>query len=820
MRIVTTSIWVWALAWSTAFAQAPFYTEDFSESVFPSGWSTADISGNPSSLKVQWNRCANPSTCAPANQGYFLNYFETTFRSSTAENGYMVANSANVNLGTNGPHISILTSEPIDCSLYETVYLEFETHIGFLDYLPHDHAILQISTDSSSWDTYKIFPEVPPIEFPDNGFFQNPVKILVDISATASLSSTVYLRWQWTGKEEWNWSLDDVALYEQSPYSEQVVWGNLSGQGDFAGGMNGWTVNTPEEGWMWDPYGFIGNAFSAPESFYIASPSACNGAMVMNADFYTTGNQFPPPGNLPIYTTILTSPTIDLSTTAEKLSLRFFQAYHLGNKLNAFPSVTNLSFSADDGQNWSPWVSANPNLGITDAWQQGFRTIPLPDDLIGQEAVKIRFQFAGRLFGWAVDDIQIYRRERHNLEVKRNFFAATPNLMTPADQTEPWHFLIDVQNVGRDTQTNATLRVQVVDQSSQEQVFQDSVAFAVIPPDSLFENIQFPNSYQAPPNPQTYRVTYSIEADSLDEFPENDTLGFTFRITDSLFAKELGHTGAFAPGGSNAENYAYGNCYYLPPVDQPTDESTYACRVTFGIGNATDLGGQELLINLYQWEGDLNGDLVANQNEYNLISFNTYTVFGEESFQYITIPVQQGGAPVLLQPDFYYFVVIKYQSTNNQPFFIMASEAIDFQATYILYQELGKPRYTTMLELEDSGEYSIFGLGQESGFGQVPVARLHTCKVSNTQDLPPPKAIRLFPNPAQGVIQWEVPTTWPSNQAYQYQIVDSQGIIQLQGRVENDTSPVLSIQSLPNGAYWLHLLRGQERWVQNFQVQR
>ena len=819
MRIVTTSIFCLLFLLPQLRAQSPFYVEDFSDG-FPADWSTEDISGNPSSLKVLWNYCNNPDNCAPGNQGYFLNYFQTNFASTTAENGYMVANSANVNLGANGPHVSLLTSGAIDCSLEEQVFLEFETHIGFLDFLPRQNAILQVSTDASSWDDYKIFPTVPEIEFPNNGFFQNPVRILLDISATASLSSTVYLRWHWTGKEEWNWSIDDVALYGQHPDFAEVIWGEEPGQGDFAGGLNGWCVSIGNEEWVWQPNGFIGDAFSAPESFYIGSPTACNGAMVMNADFYTTGNEPPPPGNPPVYNSRLTSPTIDLSGTTEKLSLRFFQAYHLGNKLDGNPSVTNFSYSLDAGQSWTPWVSANPDRGITEVWQQGWQTLALPDELIGQANVRIRFIFAGQLFGWAIDDVQIYTRERHNLEVKRNFFALSPNTLTPEDQTEPWHFLIDAQNVGRDTQTNAKLQVDVINRTTQNIVFSDVVELGTLAPDSLVENVQFPNSYQAPSLPQEYRVVYSIEADSLDEFPANDSLSYYFAITDSIFSKELGHTGAFAPGGPFAQNYSYGNCYFLPPVDNPGNETTYATRFTFGIGNATPLEGQELNINLYQWEGDLNNDLVANQNEYNLVSFNTYNIFGEESFEYITIPIQQGGAPVPLEPGFYYFAVVKYQSTNNQPFFIMASEALDYQATFILYQELQKPRYFTMLELNNTGEFSVVGLG-ESGFGQVPVARLHTTKISSTEALPLADDVALYPNPAQSSIRWSMPDAFRNAKQVEYQIIDAQGHIYTRAWLPGNTAePEVATSQLPNGTYWLHLRQGANRTVHSFHVQR
>jgi len=73
--------------------------------------------------------------------------------------------------------------------------------------------------------------------------------------------------------------------------SAQVVyWGDEPGQGDFDGGLNGWTSNTVsttgiDTTWEWVSNGLItGGLVGAGQDVTIASPTASNGAMVFNAD--------------------------------------------------------------------------------------------------------------------------------------------------------------------------------------------------------------------------------------------------------------------------------------------------------------------------------------------------------------------------------------------------------------------------------------------------------------------------------------------------------------------------------------------------------
>ena len=85
---------------------------------------------------------------------------------------------------------------------------------------------------------------------------------------------------------------DDVAYPADG---RQILWGANQGEGDFDGGLSGWSTvtltcggNDPMgyEVWRWDVDGIaVGHCGSGQ----ISSPSVCNGAMVFESDFADSG---------------------------------------------------------------------------------------------------------------------------------------------------------------------------------------------------------------------------------------------------------------------------------------------------------------------------------------------------------------------------------------------------------------------------------------------------------------------------------------------------------------------------------------------------
>ncbi|MBK7938769.1 MAG: T9SS type A sorting domain-containing protein [Lewinellaceae bacterium] len=188
--------------WLHAQSFQPFWTEDFTNNI-PAQWTSVDASGQG----VVWEWCKdNASGCSPVFDG------EDPFNSSSAVSGFVVVNSdAAQQLPQN--HVSRLTTAAINCSGKNTVFAQFESHIGTFLATPAASAILRVSTDLTNWQNFTIFPGLTA----QNKFSPNPTVSIVDISSKAANQSTVYLQWQWTGNYEYMWNLDDIALYDQNP---------------------------------------------------------------------------------------------------------------------------------------------------------------------------------------------------------------------------------------------------------------------------------------------------------------------------------------------------------------------------------------------------------------------------------------------------------------------------------------------------------------------------------------------------------------------------------------------------------------------------
>ncbi|MCB0707721.1 MAG: T9SS type A sorting domain-containing protein [Saprospiraceae bacterium] len=790
-----TAILIGWLLWQLpilAVSQIPFFSEDFSTPGFPAGWTSTDDSGNPVNLSLFWEKCEAGAYCPPRTYTYFGNQ---PFNSTTGQNGYLFADSEDLNLpGALDPHLSRLTSPPINCSGQEEVILQFETHIGVYNYNAAENAIIRVSANGSNWTEYTLFPDLGT---PTNTtiYNTNPGIIWVDISATAAFQSTVFIQWQWLGEDEWGWAIDDVKLFSKHPIYDKAVWGTGPGEGLFENGLNGWTSNLlmgTDSEWEWTPNGWFGNAYSAAEGLYLSSPSYYNGAASYNADYYTTGDTLPVPPPYPFYSCELISPNIDLSNINKLVNLRFAQSVRLLNKRPGFPFQTAFAYSVDGGNSWSNWVNANSGEPINGLWKPEISNFPLPPEVLGQDDFRVKFLFAGDFFGWIIDDVLIVEREDNDLAAQENFYAVNASLQTPLSALSPVYFLLDIRNEGQFAQENSEALVEIFKESG-EMVFKDSIALGVIEPDELVENILFDNVF-IPNEIGSYTGRYYVRSNAFDTKPENDSLYWHFMITDSIFAKELGFTGAFTP--TETYDYSYGNCFYIPP-----GATQKACKVTFGVDNIGQLLGQKVNIITYELpEGDADGDLEITPSEYQQVAFNEYTFTGLED-DYITIPIEYQGGTIALNPDTYYAVLLRYASNNNKRCYINASQEYDLQATYVLYDQLENPRYFSMLDLDNTGTFSIIGLG-DSGFDQIPIVRLHLCNnTSSATELATDFPILVYPNPVSNLLFIET----------EFEKISKIELVDLQGRQQKeildfssaDKQVEVNISNLSTGMYIL-----------------
>ena len=710
-------------------SQIPFYSETFNQGGWPIGWTTADISTNDPDTKLEWAINSNPSLWpisdhAPSRFNYFReNFPNEIFGSTSAADGYVYADSDSANVNTGLPHISQLNSPAIDCQNEAEVFLQFETHIAYREATPDTNAILLASTDNINWDTFQIFPslDIDP-EF-EVVYTLNPLKINIDLTEVAAGSASLYLRWQWWGFKELSWAIDDVHLFSENPAHYRAIWGTEPGQGDFSNGLGDWEIfpNTPINSWKWEETGHLGKGLFIHPGFYLSSPTGLNGVMTLNADFYTTNGEPSIPNPLPVYDAELISPSIDLSDVDYPIALRFAQLFRPFNPIPSnCPTVTAVSFSFDNGNNWDICVEANPGQVLPSMWNDSIRTLKIPEEAWGSPEFRFKFTFNGQLFGWAIDDVMIIEQPENDLLLYSGYFAKAPNAQTPKTMVDDLYFLVDAVNNGQSTQTNVKVFIEI-DQADGDQYFLDSLSIGTMEPGEVVENLLFENTF-LPDGGQTgrFKARYFISGDSIDQDLTNNTLPWEFAVTESTLAKDLEFNldKGFSP--FSGAPYSYGNCFYIPP----DVGNLFATTCTMGLVNVP-IGEIEIVtVQLLESEGDIDGTYGFSQSEYTQVAINTISFSDNENFDLKTDFISFDSLPVPLKPGHYYLLVAKFEPVLDYTPAMLISENYDYLATFNTYFFAADHlQYFSVLATNNSPTYQIVGLG-ETGFGQIPVARL------------------------------------------------------------------------------------------------
>ncbi|MCO6489674.1 MAG: T9SS type A sorting domain-containing protein [Phaeodactylibacter sp.] len=788
-----------------------FFEARFDSGALPAGWETEDQSGNG----VLWQVCSGAAACGLAGMPPVLAHF----KSATAGDGYAMLNSGQAgNLPGDG-HFSRLVSRPVNCAGRSNVYLQFQTAIGTVSRNPAANAILRVRSNAGM-KVYRPFSmlernntlQVAPVGELAGG---RAYIVTLDISQLAANRPEVRLEWEWRGNNEFAWLVDDVLLSTQNPArpNDAVFFES------FDNGISGWTANAPlppDSLWKWTPYGDVSNGYGigfAQREAFIHAPSASEGAMAFNADFYNTRGQEPGQAPPKAFVCELISPPIDLSGVDAPLALQFFQMGWLGNIAPGAPQtqegaryITSFAYSTDGGQNWSDPINVNPYQ--TPVTASNLFDLPpfnnkvyfaLPD-IEGNSDFRLKFTWAGDFYFWVIDDIALVRREARDMKANRNFFAVTPNAVTPASQLQDATLLCDVVNIGTETAEAVRLEAMVRKKGSNAVVYADTLFYGDVPVDSLVENVFFGRKLEAASiaQPGEYEAFYAVGHNRPDDRPEDDTVRWRFTVSNLTFAKEFGPTRDIAPAESRS--YTYGNLFYVP-----RGQGFYACSVTFGVGNARQLANnnEEVTIFLNRWNGDANQDGLINEGEYDILAFNSYFFSELDGNDLIRIPISVDTVGINLEDDAYYMVAVQYESFDVNCF-MLASDTIDYQATWFANDSLENQQYASVLDVGNTGNFSTIGFG----YNIVPVVRLHLgtnvdcIPTVGTNSKEAVATLRLSPNPAGSQARLEL----GSGQAYANAWVT---IIDLSGKTiradylgeVSGEAVLLDVSRLPEGIY-------------------
>jgi hypothetical protein len=575
-------------------------------------------------------------------------------------------------------------------------------------------------------------------------------------------NTTYYVR-MWSGGSATNNSgAFDIIVYENFVDPNQVVdvvlWGNNPGEGDFNGGLNGWTSNAISTGddWVWEADASANGAF---RSNTIVSPTAFNGAMLFDADFMTTSVNPAPTQPYPQHTAELLSPIIDCSNMPT-LSVKFYQSYEALNGDCFF------SYSIDGGQTFSAPINVNGDIAGNDGTPSpSVKRYDMPG-ADGSSQVQLKFTADMDFYNWIIDDVQLVKKEGNNLTLANDFIAIAPIYAMPKSSVDTVRFLADVANNGANDATNVVLSVDVVKNSDNSTVFSATNPYGTMMAGDTVENQTFTAVFVPDTIVESYTVTYTLSSDSIDAIPGDNTFSYQFEVVEDYFDRMPAPTRNITPGGDNS--FTYGSSFYVfngTEVGGNNNLDTLyreVTAVTFGAANTDELAGESVTIFI---EKPISGnqfnvnpaDGSIGQGDRQIVGFGTYTFTGNEpANSLINVPIEDfnTGEILELESDMNYAVMMNYvASSTTINLFMLAGQGpeLNYSAADFAAAQNGVQRFSELLDVGNSGAYSTFGfVGSPVPFVRLNfLERFATSTESAKLDA---NTLTVFPNPADEFI--------------------------------------------------------------------
>lgn len=556
----------------------------------------------------------------------------------------------------------------------------------------------------------------------------------------------------------------EVTGFDETP-AENVLWGLEPGQGDFDGGLNGWSAVTiecngaPSEASTWK-YEADGISIGGLGNGVTSGPSFCNGAMAFNSDFLDNGGNVVTDENGQVISLDegsgdcpaaqigeLISPIIDISgSDVAGVSVEFYQS------ARQFQSRYFVEYSIDGGDNFIIAAEINAEVAVNAVSDEPKQSIPLPG-AAGSSQLVVKFTMLGDYYYWVIDDVKIIEREANNLRVNENFFATAPNVRVPRSQVDAIHFLADIQNIGAATQENTSLNMTVTNDATGAEVFNSDLAFGDITADSIAENKLFESTFTPEAVVANYTGVYTVSSSTGDDFDESDnTRTINFSVSEDEFANEdgtnLGNIQITDP--SQTPTWSLGNYFYLP-----NGSGWKVSKFAIGIGNANEVGGLEVGVRMFKWtdidaDSDDSGFPEAAPNEREFIGFADYEILGNElptDANEITEIFNQDGdnSPILLEDEGHYIVMMTMDAEVGVP----ATDALynSYLAMNLATTQAGNPRYWSFF----GGSSDIFETVYDANNNFTPLVRMfiEPDDASAVVELSADNLVTVGPNPAK-----------------------------------------------------------------------
>ena len=403
----------------------------------------------------------------------------------------------------------------------------------------------------------------------------------------------------------------------------------------------------------------------------IASPTAANGFVIFDSDYYdnggTAGNFGAGPypcndilgGNPTGHVGTLTTDSIDCSAYSD-VSIVFNSFYR------EYTGIAKIAFSIDGGITFTDTMEVHPGVEVNEQTVNDYRVmVRMPSNIAGNPNVKIQFIYDGTVlystyngyYFWQIDDIELIETPPHLLTIGDETFggwwvgyASTGDLgidytFNPMNQatSNPYRFEAVVSNDGASDQTNTAMKINIDDNSG------SSVFYGSSNPMTLYTNSNdtLVGSTSFSPTMMGYhQISYWVTSDS---FPSSDTIGRGTIVTDTVYGVDFD----WDTDGANAGNGYYlgrscggqvlGNAFDIYDDDEATSISFHV--------NDQSVAGAQVLVELYEID-----PMVTPYSPIYLEASDDYTLTANDIGSWVTVKLS---SPVNLYAGTTYIAAVK-----------------------------------------------------------------------------------------------------------------------------------------------------------------
>ena len=534
----------------------------------------------------------------------------------------------------------------------------------------------------------------------------------------------------------------------------------------------------------------------------IASPTAANGFMLFDSDYYdnggTAGNfgagTYPCnsiTGGAPTgHVGTLTTDSIDCSMYSD-VSILFTSFYR------EYTGIAKIAFSLDGGLTFTDTIEVHPEIEVNERTENDYQVmIRMPINIAGNSDVRIQFIYDGTVlyntsyngyYFWMIDDIELVETPDHLLKLSDETFGgwwvgyqSTGDLgvdytFNPINQAtaNPYRFEAVVSNNGASSQSNVTMHVEVDNFGSNVfSTYSNPMIIDVMSTDTLT------TATFSPTITGYHQINYWVESDS---FPSTDTIGRGTLVTDTIYAVDVDWDSDGATAGNgyflgrSCGGQVLGNAFDIYEDDQATSISFHV--------NDQSVAGAEVNIELYEIDA-----MVTPYAPIYLGESDVYTLTQSDIGKWVTISLPD---PIDLYASITYIAAVAGVANPIDTSLISSSD-----------------NDNTLSFVQDNGcDIGSGGFGYWYSNSKPLMIRLNLGYeiVSSLEDNIFDGKLSVHPNPSKGIFNLDLVEV--NSGEYVISVTNILGeVVYFETRnVNNTSSTKLDLSNLNNGIYMLNV---------------